>query len=1346
MEDEHQVEQEHEEQRHSRCSSSQEEQHPVTDLEQQLVEANTTIAVLTEQLKAAKENQQKLETELAETRASTPQLMMELAVEQERLKVAEENQARLEKQLADSQARIMNELPRLETELAVAKEQLKAFGDKFKAVKQEHTLQLENITLQLKSMEENHELQQRAENLLTKSKDREPEELPAPEKLYLAPMMIMPDMSNELTCVTFVTGSSREAIDEKVQRLRGQLVPGAKAILVESEEEADNIKQSIVDRGRELTKRKRNKNPKLEVDVEFYNEPNKLCTRHADDETTTREEFLRLFKLPFAPLGELVEHIAPEIEAPEKTVDKEIPPVVTTTPLKKIVEKATPPASPTSGEEMAEEPRPSRIPSVPIEHARRDGSAVQDNACQVCSAWSILGEQIFAGNLCTGSMSLDDAKPTSGLRSLRDLKPMVGKELELGTTHRGRYLCGWVAIDDAFFGIASSSLLLEDVTGYLVEIAAYGLVDTELPPHERQRVVAGKFPKGRPIVVLEPYYKVRMDGSEGVRVDEADEIIPWRDVPTDLMSWKNLGNEFFSTLNSQNEGRGALACYQRALEAVKSETHTLAILLTNLATCRFKVEDYAVSIQLSGAAVHLDPTYFKGWYRLASALATVDLSERKEYSDFLPQLVVAQARKALPSLPLKEQMLQNTLKNDSTPNFKQAHFCSVCGRMRLAHATAKAQSNPRLRLLPREIQMFLTNPPPEIHTEFPKLRGWPEGIDTTLAEKLLYRAFLDASVNPWIGAQRMCDGSFFENISFSEKVKRWHGMAVMEFLRARGAINHGEIIDGREGLDHVPSYHAKTRCNFSNNVSRADIYYFDSTHVAIGFNDFSSLLAATLCKNSSRDGPLRYVGFEMSEFAVAKCKVVGRMLGSPSVSISSVMEVWLSSTWSETTLKDFRESLNSILASPQERTENPKVLSYLKHWASAETISAAESRSQFLSNLEKHSSRILPALCCFRRQIDRLDLTQYMLSGEIRASSDVMNLVEKEQPGATKTKNGAAGMSSSKKKRNRKKKKAGKGQSAKSTSPAPLVGNLTMWNVPTDSAPLDDDIALNTVDFMSLVEDYVEREKRQKNSTNCLSVVDLFVIHILKNLHRLRGLMLTNKLTIEVNYGVVKAVRGDDPANQALLTRIAEMRPQTMSWSNLLDYFSLEDFHDLARRCSMHGDCMHYGYSTNWPAQVFGASMIDYHPRNARMMIDAVLNSVLGFSSEALAVPSIVDMLTKENLDKLLFLPFREPPLDATAYVLAQMLSVVDLFIIHLFHRLRSLMLSNKLSLQRNYGVIKVVQGEAANDPMSQALLKRIAEMRPQTMSWSNLLDYFSLEDFHDLARRCSMYRDCRHY
>ncbi|KAL4145808.1 hypothetical protein PRNP1_011684 [Phytophthora ramorum] len=214
-----------------------------------------------------------------------------------------------------------------------------------------------------------------------------------------------------------------------------------------------------------------------------------------------------------------------------------------------------------------------------------------------------------------------DTKPKSSMRPLRTLKPMTVQELDLGTTHRGRYLCGWVAIDDAFFGISSSSLLLEDVTGRLVEIAAYGLVETDLPPTQRQRALASGFPKGKPIAVIEPYYKVRMDGSVGIRVDDAQEVVPWRDVPTDLISWKKLGNEYFSALNTQNQGRGALTCYQRSIEAVQPEAHTIAVLLSNLATCRFKMGDYVSSIQLSGAAAHLNPGYFKGWFRLASALA-----------------------------------------------------------------------------------------------------------------------------------------------------------------------------------------------------------------------------------------------------------------------------------------------------------------------------------------------------------------------------------------------------------------------------------------------------------------------------------------------------------------------------------------------------------------------------------------------------------------------------------------------------------------------------------------------------------------------------------------------------
>ncbi|KAG3114592.1 hypothetical protein PI124_g6681 [Phytophthora idaei] len=218
---------------------------------------------------------------------------------------------------------------------------------------------------------------------------------------------------------------------------------------------------------------------------------------------------------------------------------------------------------------------------------------------------------IFADQLAAGQITPDtvqvafanngDAKPNLDMKSLKSLKPMIIKELTLGTTHRGRYLCGWVAIDDAFFGIASTSLLLEDVTGQLVEIAAYGLVDPDLPPYEKQHIVASRFPRGQPVVVFEPYHKVRQDMSEGIRVEQPKELIPWKKVPRDLATWKKLGNAFFGVLNTSNEGRGALACYERAMQMVAADVKKIAVLLNNMATCRFKLGEFDTVVQLADA-------------------------------------------------------------------------------------------------------------------------------------------------------------------------------------------------------------------------------------------------------------------------------------------------------------------------------------------------------------------------------------------------------------------------------------------------------------------------------------------------------------------------------------------------------------------------------------------------------------------------------------------------------------------------------------------------------------------------------------------------------------------------
>ncbi|KAL4150872.1 hypothetical protein PRNP1_010268 [Phytophthora ramorum] len=165
----------------------------------------------------------------------------------------------------------------------------------------------------------------------------------------------------------------------------------------------------------------------------------------------------------------------------------------------------------------------------------------------------------------------------------------------------------------------------------------------------------------------------------------------------------------------------------------------------------------------------------------------------------------------------------------------------------------------------------------------------------------------------------------------------------------------------------------------------------------------------------------------------------------------------------------------------------------------------------------------------------------------------------------------------------------------------------------------------------------------------------------MENLIRLRGLMLTNKLTIDVMCGVVKAVRGhaaDDPDNLKLLKRIANMRPYTISWSNVLDCFFLpEDFHDLARRYSIHGDCMDYGYIMNWPTQVYGASIIDYNLEGCKQLIDTTVDTALGFpTNSGSSMASSMDLFKMMGLEKSLVLPFREHLLNSTGYVFAHAL------------------------------------------------------------------------------------------
>lgn len=100
----------------------------------------------------------------------------------------------------------------------------------------------------------------------------------------------------------------------------------------------------------------------------------------------------------------------------------------------------------------------------------------------------------------------------------------------------------------------------------------------------------------------------------------------------------------------------------------------------------------------------------------------------------------------------------------------------------------------------------------------------------------------------------------------------------------------------------------------------------------------------------------------------------------------------------------------------------------------------------------------------------------------------------------------------------------------------------------------------------------------------------------------------------------------------------------------------------------MHGDCVHYGYSMNWPTQVYGASIMDFDLEFDKEFIAETLDTALGFpSSKRSSGPSCLDALKMMGLDKLVLLPIREHPLNGTGYVLAQL--VKDRWVEHFMDR-----------------------------------------------------------------------------
>lgn len=469
------------------------------------------------------------------------------------------------------------------------------------------------------------------------------------------------------------------------------------------------------------------------------------------------------------------------------------------------------------------------------------------------------------------------------------------------------------------------------------------------------------------------------------------------------------------------------------------------------------------------------------------------------------------------------------------------------------------------KLFGRKIQ-----PMPDFYEEL-RLEGggFPHGVDNGWADKYLRTVFEQSHGLPHLMELYMKEdgyepgpGDVLKRVGTNDKTKLdWYW----------GPQHPGNV------FPHNPeAYSSLIRHSFSNQIYRKEVLQQGSTHVAVGFVDLGILFAAIL-RGHQGDPPLRYIGVEMSCYAVAKTHVIWQMLKQTPNGTQNrqnhlryIMQAWYSTTLDKGAVAELYSALNVLCVPSKQVLYHPDVKNLLVYWQGAATTTVTEARSQFA----RFTSDAKSYIGDLKRKVDRIDMAKYEITGDFGLTNDI-----------------------------------------------PYAGNTLMFNCPDGTSPK----AMNESVFSAF--DLMEIAKLLSPKTSLIEAAQAYAS---ANLSKLADWVIQERVVIDLVCAKFEDVVED----------IAAAKPWTMSWSNVIDYVDHANFHRLAKLCSVHGDTVHFGYSMNWPVDVFGVNIIDYAgkelTKNRAQMIEAA--------------NATVDMVYKMfGWDKYLRSPPPTNPINTTA-------------------------------------------------------------------------------------------------
>ena len=624
---------------------------------------------------------------------------------------------------------------------------------------------------------------------------------------------------------------------------------------------------------------------------------------------------------------------------------------------------------------------------------------------------------------------------------------------------------------------------------------------------------------------VQPFRKLAGDIEEalGSVLARSSSTLWWEDVVIDALrsrrrpdndddehrSWldfKDDGNAHFRS----NDCAAAIASYSQALR-VWPGLDELAMLLGNRAAAAIAKGDPAsleIALRDATVAVALIPERPKLWFRRAQALEGLQWTKAALKSCLIARLQLGAAddraianleeRLRRPaSLPCRER--PSTAKQREERNLMDPEAgikYSPVEHQALLNAMFDDMSLDGKAKIKEWLGYDLPSPLPKFHEEFERHAAWPPGVDVEAARRLLWIAYETSRGLPFQSEMAMIEQGF--SPSKAEVLKRLSGNIRVDWY-ANPARRFGDVCPPvLDLMGFMPPYDPKISHGFSNQAYRREKLVKGTVHVAAGFVDLGILLAADLDASSSHHrGPLRFVGFERSAYAVAKTLVIWEMIAlierpTPASALTrAVLQVWFSTTWTLQTSTIFKAAVRGALHRYQGRSTDD-VRAILGHWAASPGVTLQTARSRWLDDGQKKAGPPKSLkIAQFSQRQDRLAAAAYKLTGSFGVDSSIA------APG--------------------------------------LVGSVVFFDTPDGTPPLSDvETVLGTIALQTQLE-----TAYNLNSTLIHAVEVLHVENIQKLIRRGRS----GDVVVELHH---------KPVEEAV-ELIAAMHPWTMSWEQCLN-------------------------------------------------------------------------------------------------------------------------------------------------------------------------------------------------